>query len=62
MIESRCPCPADWNRDGVVNAADFQLFMLFFQLGLPQADFNGDGIVSNLDLADFMAALNTPCP
>lgn len=62
VIESRCPCPADWNRDGVVNAADFQLFMLFFQLGLPQADFNGDGIVNNLDLADFMAALNAPCP
>lgn len=62
VIESPCPCAADWNHDGVVNQADLALFMAFFQLGLPQADFNGDGIVNTQDVQGFLGAFNVPCP
>jgi len=62
VIEAPCPCPADWNHDGLVNAADMAIFMSFFQLGLPQADFNGDGVVNSQDLNQFLQAFNQPCP
>lgn len=62
VIESPCPCAADWNHDGVVNAADVAMFMSFFQLGLPQADFNGDGVVTTQDVQAFLQAFNQPCP
>jgi len=62
VIESPCPCPADWNHDGMVNGADFALFMALFQLGLPQADFNGDGVTNQQDVQAFLQAFNLPCP
>jgi hypothetical protein len=62
VIEAPCPCPADWDHDGMVTPNDFNLFMMLYQLGLPQADFNGDGQVNTLDLQGFMQAFNTPCP
>lgn len=61
VIESPCPCVADWNHDGVVNALDFNFFMMFYQAQMPQADFNGDGQVNQQDLNGFLQAFNQPC-
>ena len=52
-------CPADFDRDGVVDVQDF-LFLLA-SWGGPGGDVNGDGTT---DVGDFLAMLATwgPCP
>jgi plastocyanin len=47
-------CPADINRDCLLNIADFSAFLQAFAQGAPEADINRDG---NLNIADFSAFL-----
>lgn len=43
------PCRADFNGDGVVDGADFDLFVQAFEAGDLSADFNGDRFVDGID-------------
>ena len=48
-------CPADFNGDGVITAADFTLFDDAFGEGSLISDLNGDGV---LDFQDYLAYAN----
>jgi hypothetical protein len=65
-------CPADFNRDGFVEDADFTIFVVAYNIldcadpamtaGCP-ADINGDGVVDDSDFTLFVAAYNElVCP
>ncbi|MGE4198978.1 MAG: right-handed parallel beta-helix repeat-containing protein, partial [Phycisphaerales bacterium] len=47
-------CPADWNRDNVVNSADYFDFLVDLYAGT--GDFNGSGMTDSQDFFDFLAA------
>ena len=47
---------ADFDDNGVVNAADPALFLTQHSQGLPNADINADGVADAADLVAFMAA------
>jgi len=49
------PCPADVNRDGQTDFADYLEFLNFYNDGHWRADFNSDRFV---DFADYLAFLN----
>jgi len=57
-------CPADLNRDTLVDDADFQLFVAAYDVLLTNAaDFTGDGLTEDNDFAVFVAAYNQlECP
>ncbi len=60
-------CPGDLNNDGLVDDADFSIFVVAYDLldcadpampaGCP-ADLNGDGVVDDADFVIFVAAYN----
>ncbi len=65
-------CPADLNHDGIVEDADFTLFVFAYNIldcadpsmsaGCP-ADFNGDALVDDSDFSIFVVAYNNLlCP
>ncbi len=48
-------CPADLNADGVVNAADFNLFLSWYFAGDARADLNNNGIIDFFDISAYRA-------
>ncbi|MFK7759988.1 MAG: GC-type dockerin domain-anchored protein [Phycisphaerales bacterium] len=48
-------CPGDLNADGVVDAADFNLFLLWYTTGDIRADLNDNGVVDFFDISAFLA-------
>jgi hypothetical protein len=56
-----CPCPADFNRDGVADFFDYLDFVAAFSSGGPGSDFNGDTAVDFFDYLDFVAAFSFGC-
>ncbi len=67
LLGAATSCPCDLNHDGLVEDADFSIFVLAYNLldcadpsmpaGCP-ADFNHDGIVEDADFVIFLAAYN----
>jgi hypothetical protein len=53
-FEETTACPADFNEDGIVNAADMTELLLAW--GSPGADVNGDGTTNATDLAELLLA------
>lgn len=58
---SRPCCPADANADGVVDSADFFLFVTRFMKLDPAADLNDDGTVNSRDFFDYLVAYFGGC-
>lgn len=56
-----CPCPADFNHDGIVSSQDFFDFLAAFFVGAPEADLNADGAVTSNDFFDFLGAFFQEC-
>ena len=54
-------CPADVDRNGFVNASDYDLFAEWFDLADPAADFNGDGFVNGNDYDEFADHFDVGC-
>ncbi|MCC5786027.1 MAG: hypothetical protein JJU33_04920 [Phycisphaerales bacterium] len=54
-------CPADLNKDGVVDADDFFLFLQFFAAGDPRADINGDGVIDTDDFFEYLDLFAQGC-
>ena len=52
-----CPCPADFNVDGIADFFDYLDFVDAFSAGLTIADFNGDSVVDFFDYLDFVDAV-----
>ena len=46
-------CPADLNADGVVDSADFNLFLMWYVTGDIRADLNDNGVVDFFDISAF---------
>ncbi|MBL8765015.1 MAG: hypothetical protein JNM07_12170 [Phycisphaerae bacterium] len=61
VFRKACPCPGDYNHDGVVDDFDFFDFLNDFFANSMAADVNGDTSVDDFDYFDFLNALNTPC-
>ncbi len=55
------PCQADFNRDSVVDFADYLDFVGAFAGGGEGADFNADGLVDLFDYLDFVAVFSVGC-
>lgn len=58
-----CPsaCPADLDRDGVVDFTDYLAFLNAFDAQEPAADLDGDGIVDFSDYLLFLTAYDSGC-
>lgn len=56
-----CPCPADFNVDGIADFFDYLDFVDAFSAGAPSADFNGDSIVDFFDYLDYVDAFSLGC-
>ena len=62
VFEAFCAsCPADFNGDGEVNAADLGLLLSAWDTTEAQYDIDGDGVVGGGDLGAFLVAWG-PCP
>lgn len=57
------PCLADMNGDGVLDITDLNLFVIAFQLGLPEADFAEPfGTLDLNDIQVFVTSFGAGCP
>jgi hypothetical protein len=58
------PCPGDFNGDGVVNDADFTIFVEYYNnLIDPRGDLDGDGNTEDSDFTIFVVSYNAlVCP
>ncbi|HED54715.1 MAG TPA: hypothetical protein ENJ00_11025 [Phycisphaerales bacterium] len=57
-----CPCPADVNRDGQLNAADFTAWIAASNTLNPACDQNDDGSCTPGDFTAWIANFNAGCP
>jgi hypothetical protein len=57
----RSACPADFNRDQVVDFFDYLDFVAALDAEDISADFNGDQVVDFFDYLDFAAAFDAGC-
>lgn len=55
-------CPADVNRNGRVDIADYTAWIDAFNLGRPEADQNGNGEVEPSDFSAFLLNYSAGCP
>jgi len=61
-VDLRTACRADFNGDGLRNAADFVAVRHAVQDHDPRADLNDDGRVNGADLGAFLALFHAGCP
>ena len=54
-------CATDFDGDGFVTGADFDLFVQVFEAGGTTADFDGDGFISGPDFDLYVAAYEAGC-
>lgn len=54
-------CRADMNRDGVVDADDFFLYLQLFAAGDPRADINDDGVINADDFFEYLDLFAAGC-
>lgn len=54
-------CAADFDSDGFVTGADFDLYVAAFETGNASADFDGDGFVSGADFDAYVVGFEVGC-
>jgi len=54
-------CRADFNGDGFINGADYDVFAELFESGGAGADFNGDGFINGDDYDAFAGVFEAGC-
>ena len=67
VVLSTPACPADLNRDGVVNTLDLAVLLGHFGNHVPNGldlsgDINADGVINTVDLAYLLGRFGTSCP
>jgi len=60
-VQSRPPCPADFNGDGFLDFTDFDGFVAAFEAGSGAGDFNNDGFIDFTDFDAYVAAFEAGC-
>jgi probable HAF family extracellular repeat protein len=60
-VEVAPSCPADFDRDAIVNVQDLLAFLDAFIALSPAADFNRDKLLNSQDFFDFLAAFFVGC-
>lgn len=60
-IPSDCTNSADFDNDGFITGADFDLFVAAFEAGEPAADHNGNGFIEGGDFDTFVSDFETGC-
>ncbi len=61
LIDPPPPCPADTNGDGLLTPADFNAWILAFNLQSPACDQNGDGVCAPADFNAWILNFNAGC-
>ena len=56
-----CPCPVDFNNDGIVNTQDFLAFLTAWANSDPTADWNADGTINTQDFLAYLADWAAGC-
>ena len=54
-------CVVDFNGDGFVTGADFDMFVQAFESGDVLADFDGDGFITGINFDDFVQTFEAGC-
>lgn len=54
-------CPVDFDGDGFVTSADFDLFVQAFETGDAWSDFDGDGFITGVDFDSYVVAYEAGC-
>ena len=54
-------CTAEYDGDGFVSGADFDLFVAEYENGISEADVDGDGFVTGADFDRFVEAFEAGC-
>ncbi|MFT5422928.1 MAG: hypothetical protein ACI89L_000697 [Phycisphaerales bacterium] len=54
-------CPADVNRDGIIDNGDIGAWVTLYLDGSLRADFNNDGVVDNGDIGEFITQFHDGC-
>lgn len=60
-VPDTCDCLADYDGDGFVSGVDFDMYVIDFEGGAPEADFDCDGFITGVDYDLYVQAFEKGC-